>query len=108
MRPGDLVTVAVSGDFGKPRPALVIQADAFADHATVTVLLLSSALVEAPLLRFTIVPDATNGLRLPSQIMIDKTMTVMRVKIRQAFGRLNAEALLEVERRLAVFLGIAK
>ncbi len=108
MRRGDLVTVAVSGDFGKPRPALVIQADAFADHATVTVLLLSSALVEAPLLRFTIVPDATNGLRLPSQIMIDKTMTVMRVKIRQAFGRLNAEALLEVERRLAVFLGIAK
>lgn len=108
MRRGDLVTVAVSGDFGKPRPALVIQADAFADHATVTVLLLSSALVEAPLLRFTIVPDATNGLRLPSQIMIDKTMTVVRAKIGQAFGRLNAEALLEVERRLAVFLGIAK
>jgi mRNA interferase MazF len=105
---GDLVTVAVSGDFGKPRPALIVQADAFADHATVTVLLLSSALIDAPLLRFTVAPDATNGLRVPSQIMIDKAMTVMRVKIRQAFGRLSAEALLEVERRLAVFLGIAK
>jgi mRNA interferase MazF len=34
---GDFVTVALQGDFGKPRPALVIQADSFADHATVTV-----------------------------------------------------------------------
>jgi mRNA interferase MazF len=108
LRRGDLVTVAVSGDFGKPRPALVIQADAFADHATVTVLLLSSALIDAPFLRFTIVPDTTNGLRVPSQIMIDKTVTVMRNKTRESFGRLSAEALLEVERRLAVFLGIAK
>jgi mRNA interferase MazF len=108
LRRGDLVTVAVSGDFGKPRPALIIQADAFADHASVTVLLLSSALIDAPLLRFTVAPDATNGLCLPSQIMIDKTMTVMRVKIGQTFGRLGVEALLEVERRLAVFLGIAK
>jgi mRNA interferase MazF len=108
VRRGDLVTVAVSGHFGKPRPALIIQADAFADHTTVTVVLLSSALIDAPLLRFTILPDATNGLRLPSQIMIDKTVTVMRTKIREAFGRLSAEALLEVERRLAVFLGIAK
>jgi mRNA interferase MazF len=108
VRRGDLVTVAVSGDFGKPRPALIIQADAFADHGTVTVLLVSSALIDAPVLRFTVPPDATNGLRVPSQIMIDKAMTVMRVKIRQAFGRLSAEALLEVERRLAVFLGIVK
>jgi mRNA interferase MazF len=108
LRRGDLVSVAVSGDFGKPRPALVVQADAFADHATVTVLLLSSAIIGAPLLRFTIAPDATNGLRVPSQVMIDKTMTVVRAKVHQTFGRLNAEALLEVERRLAVFLGIAK
>jgi mRNA interferase MazF len=108
LRRGDLVTVAVSGNFGKPRPALIIQADAFADHATVTVLLLSSALIDAPLLRFTVAPDAINGLRLPSQIMIDKTVTVVRTKIRQAFGRLSNDALIEVERRLAVFLGIAK
>ena len=108
LRRGDLVTVAVSGDFGKPRPALIIQADAFADHATVTALLLSSALIDPPLLRFTILPDAINGLRLPSQVMIDKTATILRAKIGQTFGRLSAEALLEVERRLAVFLGIVK
>ena len=51
MRRGDLVTVSVGGDFGKPRPALVIQADEFAGTATATVLLLSGTLIEAPLLR---------------------------------------------------------
>ena len=108
MRRGDLATVAISGDFGKPRPALIIQADAFAEHPSVTVLLLSSGLVDAPLLRLTVAPDSANGLRQPSQVMIDKAMTVRREKIGRAFGRLNADAMLEVERRLAVFLGIAK
>ena len=108
LQRGDFVTVALQGDFGKRRPALVIQADAFADHATVTVLLVSSALVEAPLLRVTIMPTPANGLREASQIMIDKAMTVMRTKIGEAFGRLDADAIVEVERRLAVFLGVAK
>jgi mRNA interferase MazF len=108
MRRGDLVTVAVQGDFGKPRPALIVQADAFADHTTVTVLLVSSALVDAPLLRLTVQPDTANGLRRPSQIMIDKAMTIMRIKLGEAFGRLDGDAMVEVERRLAVFLGIAK
>ena len=108
MRRGDLVTVAAQGDFGKPRPALIIQADAFAEHATVTVLLVSSTLVDAPLLRLTVAPDAANGLRWPSQIMIDKAMTIMRAKIGQAIGRLDGNAMVEVERRLAVFLGVAK
>jgi mRNA interferase MazF len=104
----DFVTVALQGDFGKPRPELVIQADSFADHATVTVLLLSSTIIDAPLLRITITPTDANGLRQPSQIMIDKAMTVTRTKIRETFGRLDAGALVEVERRLAVFLGIAR
>lgn len=108
MRRGDFVTVALQVDFGEPRPALIIQADPFAEHATVTALLVSRALVEAPLLRVAVAPDAANGLRQPSQIMIDKAMTAIRTKIGEAFGRLEADAMLEVERRLAVFLGIAK
>ena len=98
----------MQGDFGKPRPALVIQADVFADHATVTVLPVSSTMVDAPLLRLTVAPDAANGLRRPSQIMIDKAMTIMRTKIGETIGRLDGDAMVEVERRLAVFLGIAK
>ena len=55
--------MAMQGDFGKPRPALVIQAEQFDEHATVTVLLVSSAFVAAPLLRITIQPSADNGLQ---------------------------------------------
>jgi mRNA interferase MazF len=40
--------------------------------------------------------------------MVDKAMTIKRDKVGPAFGRLDANALLEVERCLAVFLGIAK
>lgn len=105
---GDLVTIAMQGDFGKPRPALVIQADLFDEHATVTVLLVSSTLVDAPLFRITVEPSAGNGLQKPSQVMVDKAMTVKRDKLGQAFGRLDADAMVEVERSLAVFLGVVK
>lgn len=105
---GDFVTIAMPRDFGQPRPALVIQADQFGEHATVTVLPLTSTLVAAPLLRITVQPNVENGLQKPSQIMLDKTMTVKRDKIGQAFGRIDANAMVETERCLAVFLGIAK
>lgn len=105
---GDFVTIAMQGDFGKPRPALIIQADQFGEHATVTVLPVTSALVAAPLLRITVQPSTENGLQKPSQVMLDKAMTVKRDKVGQAFGRIDADALVEVERCLAVFLGIAK
>jgi len=105
---GDLVTIALQGDFGKLRPALVIQADWFAAHASVTVLPVSSTLVEAPLLRITLQPSPDNGLQKPSQIMVDKAMTVQRDKLGPAFGRIDADALVEVERCLAVFLGLGK
>ena len=105
---GDFVTIAMQGDFGKPRPALVIQANQFDEHATITVLLVSSTLVDAPLFRITVQPSAENGLQKPSQVMIDKAMTVKRDKVGQTFGRIDADTLVEIERCLAVFLGIAK
>jgi len=84
------------GDFGKPRLALIIQADPFAETGTgtVTVLLLSSTLVEAALIRPTLRPTSENGLRKPSQVMIDKVMTVRRDKLGQPFGRLDEETML--------------
>ena len=105
---GDFVTIAMQGDFGKPRPALVIQADQFGEHATVTVLPVTSTLVAAPLLRINVQPNVENGLQKPSQVMLDRTMTVKRDKIGQALGRIDVDAMVEVERCLAVFLGIAK
>ncbi len=107
MRRGDLVTVAIPGDFGKPRPALVIQSDLFADAATVTVLLVSGTFQDAPLLRIPVEPDAVNGLNKPSQIMIDKAMTIRRDKIGKTIGALDAETMAAVTRSLALFLGFA-
>ncbi|AEH83149.1 hypothetical protein CN200_32190 [Sinorhizobium meliloti] len=62
MKRGDLVTIALPVDFGKPRPALIIQADLFEDTGTVTVLLVSEALLDAPLLWPTVRPTPESGL----------------------------------------------
>lgn len=105
---GDLVTIAMQGDFGKPRPALVIQANQFSEHSSATVLPITSTIITAPLLRITLNPSTENGLRKPSQVMVDKATTVKREKIGPAFGRIDEDVLIEVERCLAVFLGIAK
>lgn len=107
MKRGDFVTIAMQGGYGKPRPALVIQADAFSAHTSVTVALVTSTCVDAPLLRVPVDPDDRNGLQKPSQVMVDKVMTVRRERIGGAIGTLARETLLEVDRRLAVFLGIA-
>ena len=108
MKRGDFVAIAVQGDFGKPRPALVIQADPFSQHGTVTVLPVTSTLIAAPLFRVDVEPGAASGLQKPSQVMVDKAITVRRDKVAAPFGRIEAQALVEVERCLAVFLGIAK
>ncbi|MDR1648044.1 MAG: type II toxin-antitoxin system PemK/MazF family toxin [Zoogloeaceae bacterium] len=108
MTRGDFVTIAMQGDFGKPRPALVIQSDLFDKQASVTVLPVTSTLVAAPLFRITVQPDADNGLQKPSQVMVDKAMTVRREKVGPSFGYLHVDVMEEIERCLAVFLGIAK
>lgn len=107
MRRGDLVTIALSGDFGKPRPALVIQSDHFEHTGTVAVLLISGTLVDAPLIRITIAPTSENSLRKASQVMVDKIMAVKRDKVGPAFGHLDDDVILSVTRSLALFLGLA-
>lgn len=105
MRRGDLVPVAMPGDFGKPRPALVVQSDRFDGTATVTVLLLSGTHVDAPLIRLDVEPNPENVLRKRSQVMVDKAMTVKRDKLGEPFGRLDDATMLAVNRALALFLG---
>ena len=102
------MTVALSGDYGKPRPAVVIQSDLFEEHPSVTVLPLTSELRDAPLFRLRV--EATSGtrLRVASEVMVDKAVSVARAKIGPAFGRLDAEGQAALDRLLALFLGIAK
>lgn len=107
MNRGDLVTVSVSGDYGKPRPALVVQSDRFDKTDAITVLLVSSTLVDAPLIRHTVEPTPGNGLRITSQVQLDKAMSIRRSKVGQTIGRLDEDAMASVTRLLALFLGIA-
>lgn len=108
MKRGDFVTISLSGDYGKPRPALVIQADFFDRHPSVTILPVTSTLYDTPLFRVAITQNGHNGLRKPSQIMVDKVMTVAREKVGVPFGKIDDATMLEVDRCLAVFLGITK
>lgn len=107
MKRGDIVTVAIQGDFGKPRPALVVQSDLFAKHPSVTILLITSKISAAPLLRVEVHPTAQNGLRVTSQIQIDKMYTVKREKVGPAIGELEDDTMLAVNRAILVFIGLA-
>ncbi|GHU31886.1 mRNA interferase PemK [Betaproteobacteria bacterium] len=102
-----MVTIAAQGDFGKPRPALVIQSDLFQNQESLTVLPITSSIYEAPFMRVTLQPSAGNGLQKLSQVMVDKATTIKRDKVGPAFGHIAAADLVQVERCLAVFLGIA-
>jgi mRNA interferase MazF len=106
MQRGDLITVALQGDAGKPRPALVMQADHFADLPTIVVLPLTTTILGLPLVRVTVEPSEATGLRELSQVMISRPQFLPRAKAGPVIGRLNATGLLEVTRRLAVLLGI--
>ncbi len=108
MRRGDLVTVALPGDFGKPRPAVVVQSDLFANHTTVTVLPVTSTVTPAtPLFRPRLEPSPENRLQAPSCVMVDKTMSVRVDRIGRVIGRLDGADMLRISRAVALFLGIA-
>lgn len=103
---GDIVSVATQGDFGKPRPALVIQSDLFLEHPSLSILPITSYLMESPLLRITLEPNELNGLRKTSQVMVDKPTTLKRDKVGGHIGSVDFATMQEVNRCLAVFLGV--
>jgi len=107
MMRGKLVTVALQGDYGKPRPAVVIQSDLFDEHPSVTVLPLTSELRDTPLFRIDVEPSPDNGLQKRSQIMIDKIHTVPRTRLGSMLGKLSDDEQIAVNRSLMLFLGLA-
>ena len=95
MRRGQFVVVATSGDYGKPRPALVVQSDLFAELPSVVICPLTTTLRDdADQFRLEVDPSKRNGLREVSQIAIDKITVVPVAKIGDVIG--------EAERRFAV------
>lgn len=108
MRRGDLITVAATGDYGKPGPAVIVQTDAFPEsHASVVVCRLTSELVNAPDFRVTVDPKPENGLRVASQVMADKPVTIRRERIGRKIGRLSNQDMARLSAALAFVLGLA-
>jgi mRNA interferase MazF len=107
MRRGDIVTVALPGDSGKSRPALVIQGDAFDALAMVALLPLTSTILPTALTRINVAPDAQNGLHIPSQVMVHRISSIRREKIGAVIGHLDSVTMLTISRALVVFLGLA-
>ena len=107
MKRGDIVTVSAPGDYGKPRPAVVIQSDWLKATDSVLVSLLTSTLVDAPLYRLLIEPSEMNGLKTPSQIMVDKIIAMPREKCGGIIGHLDDGALIALNHLLSVIIGIA-
>ena len=108
MRRGDVVTVAASGDYGKPRPAVIVQSDAFPpEHASVIVCQMTSDIADAPDFRITIEPATENGLRIRSQIMADKPVTVRRERIGRKIGQLSPADIARLNVAIAFVMGLA-
>ena len=109
MPRGDVVTVAARGGFGgKPRPAVVVQSDAFAQTASVTLCLFTSVPTEADLARVPIEPSTRNGLRAASWVMADKIITVPRETIGVKIGTLTSVEIEAVETAILLFRGLVK
>src|SRR3974390_13076 len=108
MKRGDVVTVAAAGDYGKPRPAVIVQTDALPDeHASVVVCQMTSDLSDAPDFRVTIEPTETNGLRVRSQVMADKPVTIRRERIGRPIGQLESTDIARLNIALAFVMGLA-
>lgn len=108
MKRGDIVTVAAAGDYGKPRPAVVVQTDALpSSHHSVVVCQMTSDLADAPNLRITIEPSAKNGLQTQSQVMADKPVTIRRNRVGRTIGSLEPDDLRRLNIALAFVLGLA-
>ncbi len=107
MRRGDIVTISAPGDYGKPRLAVVVQSDALDAAESVLVALFTSLTIDAPLYRLTVAPTAANGLKVASQVMVDKILAYPRAKCGAVMGHLSSAELAVLNTMLSVMIGLA-
>lgn len=107
FRRGDLVFAVFGRDYGKPRPAVVVQSDLFNEsHASAVLCPISSDLTGFAVFRVKLVASRASGLRTDSEVMIDKMATVDRERIRQRIGRLSPAQLTQVDTALQIWLDL--
>src|ERR1700694_347201 len=108
MRRGDVVTVAATWDYGKPRPAVIVQTDALpAEHASVVVCQMTSEGDDAPDFRVAVAPSTRNGLRPRAQVMAEKPVTIRRTRIGRKIGHLDDNDIARLNVALAFVMGLA-
>ena len=107
MKRGDVVVAALPGDLGKPRPAVIVQSDIFAATPTITLVPITSSVIDNNLFRLTVSPTPANGLHNLSQLMTDKITTVSRQKVGKIVGALDLATIQAMNAQLAMFIGIA-
>lgn len=105
FRRDDVVVCILSGDYGKPRPAVVVQSDLFNEtHASVVLCPVSSELTKLTLFRVPIPATEASGLRKDSEIMVDKMSAARRERIGRRIGRLSGAQMSLLERALRLWL----
>jgi mRNA interferase MazF len=108
MKRGEIWTVSGGADHaGKPRPAVIVQDDAFEGTLSVTLCAFTTDPTEAPLMRLIVEPSAQNGLRSRSSLMVDKITTVPRSRLGSRVGELADRDLARLNQAALVFLGLA-
>lgn len=107
MKRGDIVTISTLGDYGKPRPAIIIQSDRLDATKSVMVCPMTSTDVDSPLARLMITPDQETGLRVVSFAMVEKCTPVRRDKCGAVIGRMPQSLLPALNEMLAVVMGLA-
>ena len=108
MKRAEIWTVAGGPDYaGKPRPAVILQDDAFEATASTTLCPFTTQLIDAPLIRLAVEPTKQNGLNVISHLMVDKITTVAKSKLQKRIGKLADEDVIRLNRAVLVFLGLA-
>ncbi len=108
MKRGELWTVAGGpGVAGKPRPALIVQDDAFAHTRSITICPLTSDETEVPSARLGLAPTERNGLTRASHLMVDKLTTIPRSRLGKRIGAIDDESMAQVNITMMIFLGLA-
>ncbi|KJV89266.1 type II toxin-antitoxin system PemK/MazF family toxin [Rickettsia bellii] len=108
MEKGDIIICVLSGDYGKPRPAVIVQSDLFNEtHASITICPIITYLLEAPLFRLSLIPSKLTGLISESQIMIDKIITIKSEKIDRKIGKLSSNEMIKLDNALKLWLNLS-
>jgi mRNA interferase MazF len=105
---GTIVIAALRGDYGKPRPVLVVQSDVAEIRFSCVICPLTTHEHDegSPLVRVPVAPTATNGVNRPSQIMIDKITAMSVAKLSEPVGHLDEATMGQVDRALSLLLGL--